>query len=180
MTHKFAKIAITAVVLASAFGGLLWFSLKQDTAYYKHVDEVMQNPDEWKGKALQLHGFVVPGTWMQRPNTLEYQFKVENKGSVVHASYTGILPDTFKDEAEVVRRPGSQHEHLSHGFSRLFHSSVDVRRLRLRGGCVDCRRAARVEAPRRERYRRVSPRDRADDDGLGADHPRLRHQRLLD
>jgi cytochrome c-type biogenesis protein CcmE len=102
MTHKFAKIAITAVVLASAFGGLLWFSLKQDTAYYKHVDEVMQNPDEWKGKALQLHGFVVPGTWMQRPNTLEYQFKVENKGSVVHASYTGILPDTFKDEAEVV------------------------------------------------------------------------------
>ena len=102
MTHKFAKIAVTAVVLLSAFGGLLWYSLQQDTAYYKHVDEVMTSPAEWKGKSLQLHGYVVKGTWMQKPNTLEYQFKVENKGSVVHASYTGILPDTFKDEAEVV------------------------------------------------------------------------------
>ena len=102
MTSKFAKVALTAVVLASAFGGLLWYSLQGDAAYYKHVDEVMASPDQWKGKSLQLHGFVVKGTWAQKPNTLEYQFKVENKGSVVHASYTGVLPDTFKDEAEVV------------------------------------------------------------------------------
>ncbi len=102
MTPKFAKIALTAVVLLSAFGGLLWYSLQQDAAYYKHVDEVMASPGEWKGKSLQLHGFVVKGTWEQRPNTLQYQFKVQNKGSVVHASYTGVLPDTFKDEAEVV------------------------------------------------------------------------------
>jgi len=102
MTPKLAKIALTAVVLLSAFGGLLWYSLQQDAAYYKHVDEVMASPDEWKGKSLQLHGFVVKGTWEQIPNTLQYQFKVQNKGSVVHASYTGVLPDTFKDEAEVV------------------------------------------------------------------------------
>ena len=102
MTPKFAKIALTAVVLVSAFGGLLWYSLQGDAAYYKHVDEVMASPEVWKGKSLQLHGFVVKGTWVQRPNTLEYEFKVENKGSVVHASYTGVLPDTFKDESEVV------------------------------------------------------------------------------
>jgi cytochrome c-type biogenesis protein CcmE len=102
MTNKFAKIALTAVVLLSAFGGLLWYSLQQDTAYYKHVDEVMASPEQWKGKSLQLHGFVVKGTWLQKPNTLEYRFNVENKGSVVPASYTGVLPDTFKDEAEVV------------------------------------------------------------------------------
>ena len=102
MTPKFAKIALTAIVLTSAFSGLLWYSLQQDTAYYKHVDEVMASPEQWKGKPLQLHGFVVKDTWVQKPNTLQYQFKVENKGSVVHASYTGVLPDTFKDEAEVV------------------------------------------------------------------------------
>lgn len=102
MTPKLAKIALTAFVLTGALGGLLWYSLEQDTAYYKHVDEVMASPDQWTGKSLQLHGFVVKGTWLQKPNTLQYQFKVENKGSVVHASYTGILPDTFKDEAEVV------------------------------------------------------------------------------
>ena len=102
MQPKIAKIALTAVVLLSAIGGLLWYSLQQDTAYYKHVDEVMASPDQWRGKSLQLHGFVVKGSWGQKPNTLEYQFRVENKGKVVLASYTGVLPDTFKDEAEVV------------------------------------------------------------------------------
>ena len=102
MTSKLAKVVLTAVVLSSAFGGLLWYSLQGDAAYYKHVDEVMASPDQWKGKSLQLHGFVVKGSWKQKPNTLEYRFHVENKGSVVHASYTGVLPDTFKDEAEVV------------------------------------------------------------------------------
>jgi cytochrome c-type biogenesis protein CcmE len=102
MTNKVAKITLTAVVLVSALGGLLWYSLQGDAAYYKHVDEVMASPGQWHGKSLQLHGYVVKGTWKQKPNTLEYQFKVENKGAVVHASYTGVLPDTFKDEAEVV------------------------------------------------------------------------------
>jgi len=102
LSPKFAKIALTAVVLLSAFGGLLWYSLAQDAAYYKHVDEVMASPAQWQGKSLQLHGFVKKGTWLQKRNTLEYQFEVENKGAVVKASYTGILPDTFKDEAEVV------------------------------------------------------------------------------
>jgi cytochrome c-type biogenesis protein CcmE len=102
MTNKVAKITLTAVVLVSALGGLLWYSLQGDAAYYKHVDEVMASPAQWHGKSLQLHGYVVKGTWKQKPNTLEYQFKVENKGAVVHASYTGVLPDTFKDEAEVV------------------------------------------------------------------------------
>jgi cytochrome c-type biogenesis protein CcmE len=102
MNAKFARIALSVVVLASALGGLVWYSLQGDAAYYKHVDEVMASPAQWKGKSLQLHGFVVKGSWHQKPNTLQYIFKVENKGSVVHASYTGVLPDTFKDEAEVV------------------------------------------------------------------------------
>ena len=102
MQPKIAKIALTAVVLFSALGGLFWYSVQQDTAYYKHVDEVMASPDQWKGKPLQLHGFVVKDTWKRKGNTFEYIFDVENKGKVVRASYTGILPDTFKDEAEVV------------------------------------------------------------------------------
>jgi cytochrome c-type biogenesis protein CcmE len=104
MNQKFIKIGLTVFVLAAAFGGLLWFSMQSDAEYYKHVDEVMVSPQQWEGKALQLHGYVVPGTWVRKPDTLEYRFKIENKGAVVAASYTGILPDTFKDDAEVVLR----------------------------------------------------------------------------
>ena len=102
MQAKIAKIALTAVVLLSALGGLLWYSLQEDLSYYKRVDEVMSSPDQWRGKPLKLHGYVVKKSWGQKPDTLEYEFKVENKGKVVRATYTGVLPDTFKEEAEVV------------------------------------------------------------------------------
>jgi cytochrome c-type biogenesis protein CcmE len=102
MTHRNIKIAVTSVVLVAAFSGLLWSSLRDGTEYYKHVDEVMTSPQAWEGKRLQLHGFVVPGSILVRRDSLEYKFKVQNKGSIVDASYTGVVPDTFKDEAEVV------------------------------------------------------------------------------
>ena len=103
MTQKFVRIGLTALVLVSAFGGLLWYSLQQDTAYYKHVEEVMNSPEQWHGKALQLHGYVVPGSiFRARTDSLEWKFKVQSKGSMVDAAYHGIMPDTFKDEAEVV------------------------------------------------------------------------------
>lgn len=56
----------------------------------------------WYGKTLRLRGFVEDGTIMKRPNTLDYRFKVKHGDSVVLASYTGLVPDTFKDGAEVV------------------------------------------------------------------------------
>jgi cytochrome c-type biogenesis protein CcmE len=102
MTHRNIKIAATSVVMVLAFTGLLWSTLREGTEYYKHVDEVMTSPQAWEGKQLQLHGFVVPGSIMVKPDTLEYKFKVESKGSVVDATYRGIVPDTFKDESEVV------------------------------------------------------------------------------
>ena len=61
MNQKVMRIGVTALVLAGAFGGLMWYSLRSDTEYYKHVDEVMATPQQWEGKKLQLHGFVHTG-----------------------------------------------------------------------------------------------------------------------
>jgi cytochrome c-type biogenesis protein CcmE len=89
-----------------AFAGLLWSTLREGTEYYKHVDEVLVNPQAWEGKQLQLHGHVVTKSILVKPDTLEYKFEVQNNGKVIPASYKGIVPDTFKDrpgeEAEVV------------------------------------------------------------------------------
>ena len=104
MTHRYIKIGVTAFVLVLAFAGLLWSTLRDGTEYFKHVDEVLASRAQWEGKPLQLHGYVVPGSILQRPDTLEYKFKVQNNGKVIDALYTGVVPDTFKDEAEVVLR----------------------------------------------------------------------------
>ena len=110
MTHRYIKIGATVLVLGLAFAGLFWSTLRQGTEYYKNLDEVVGNQTEWHGKQLQLHGYVVPGSiYRSRNNSLEWRFKVQNNpargaepGGVVNATYTGIVPDTFKDEAEVV------------------------------------------------------------------------------
>ena len=111
MTHRYIKIALTVLVLGGAFAGMLWSSLREGTEYFKHVDEVMANPQQWEGKPLQLHGYVVPGSILKKQDSLEYRFKVQNnpvrgsdQGRVIDASYIGVVPDTFKGEAEVVLR----------------------------------------------------------------------------
>ena len=102
MSHKAAKIGLTSLVLALAFGGLLYSTLSEGTEYYKHVDEVLASPQQWEGKNLQVHGFAKDVR--QKPGTLEYRFNVENNGKVIQAYYTGIAPDTFKNDSEVVVR----------------------------------------------------------------------------
>jgi cytochrome c-type biogenesis protein CcmE len=102
MTHRNIKIAATVAVLVTAFVGLMYMTLREGTEYYKHVDEVMTTPERWEGKRLQLHGFVVPGSIYVKQSTLEYKFRVQNKGHVVDATYKGVVPDTFKDDSEVV------------------------------------------------------------------------------
>jgi cytochrome c-type biogenesis protein CcmE len=102
MRQKAVRIGLTSLVLVLAFGGLLYSTLSEGTEYYKHVDEVMTNPEAWHDKNLQLHGFIVPNSIERKRDSLDWRFEVQSKGHVVRATYTGVVPDTFKDEAEVV------------------------------------------------------------------------------
>jgi cytochrome c-type biogenesis protein CcmE len=96
------RVLISAAVLIGAVSVLFFLTVSQDAQYYKHVDEVMVQPDQWYGKSLQLHGFVVDGSILKRPGTLDYRFQIKNGGAILPASYTGLVPDTFKDGSEVV------------------------------------------------------------------------------
>ena len=97
---KAIKIAISTLVLGLAFSALLYSSLSEETQYYKHVDEVMTQPADWYGKRLQLHGHATD--IRRKADSLDYRFDVAYNGQLVKATYTGIVPDTFKDGSEVV------------------------------------------------------------------------------
>src|SRR5262245_7561945 len=100
MKHKALKVGLTSLVLAVAFGGLLYQTMGEATEYYKHVDEVMGQPEQWYGKRLQLHGFAKQVA--RKPSSNDWRFQVESNGHVVTATYNGVVPDTFKNDAEVV------------------------------------------------------------------------------
>ena len=100
MTSKPVKIAATVGAIVLSLTALMFATLRDSTQYFKHVDEVMVAPTTWQGKQLKLHGFAQD--IQRKPNTLEYRFSVLHNDRVVQARYTGIVPDTFKNGAEVV------------------------------------------------------------------------------
>ena len=136
MTHRYIKIGATTVVLVLAFSGLLWSTLRDGTEYYKNVDEVMTNPQEWEGKQLQLHGYVVPGSISRKRDRSSTSSRCRTRrpapatGMVVDATYSGIVPDTFKDEAEVVLKGRLDADGVPHRPERR-HGEVSVE---VRGG----------------------------------------------
>ena len=102
MTGKAWKIAVTTVVLLGAFGGLLWSTLRDGTEYYKHVEEVTAQPNDWYGKRLQLHGYVVAELDHAPARHPGLSLPGAEQGPGGDGQLHGIVPDTFKDDAEVV------------------------------------------------------------------------------
>jgi cytochrome c-type biogenesis protein CcmE len=100
MSHKAVKVGLTSLVLATAFGVLLYSTLGESAQYYKYVNEVMAQPDVWYGKQLQVHGYA--RDIRRKRDSLEYSFEIHREGHVLRATYTGIVPDTFQNESEVV------------------------------------------------------------------------------
>ena len=102
MSKKATRAVVSIAVLFGAVTLLLYTAVSQGAQYYRTVDEVMVSPEQYYGKHMQLHGFVVDKSIEQRPGSKEYRFKIRNGDHAVSATYAGLLPDTFKDGAELV------------------------------------------------------------------------------
>jgi len=106
MQSRLIKIIVSLLVVGGGTTYLLWSTKGQAFEYYKHVDEVVPDLSKWTGKPMQLHGYVVPGSIQKRlskeSGRLEYRFKEINCGQEIDVYYAGVVPDTFKDGAEVV------------------------------------------------------------------------------
>ncbi len=101
MSKKAVRVSVSAFVVLAALSWMMISTISEGAEYYKTVDEVMANPQEWQAKRLQVHGHVL-GDPMVKASTLEYRFKIHHNGKVMDAVYTGVVPDTFKADAEVV------------------------------------------------------------------------------
>jgi cytochrome c-type biogenesis protein CcmE len=117
MSKKTARALISTTIIGGALAVLLTFSLSEGAQYYKRVDEVMVSPEQWYGKNLQLHGYVVEGSHLVNPKALQHKFSIRTGAHTVNASFTGVVPDTFKDGSEVVLngRLGPEGFHVAPG-----------------------------------------------------------------
>ena len=56
----------------------MWMWRENGFEFYKHVDEVMTNPQAWEGKPLQLHGNVSIGP-LPKLSTVRFNNAKTNK-----------------------------------------------------------------------------------------------------
>jgi cytochrome c-type biogenesis protein CcmE len=98
------KILLTVAI---AVGGVTFLAFQSagDVEYYATVDKVVPAPDAWlQRKTIQLHGFArkVPMKGTIVNQTVTRTFELESEGHRVTVIHDGVVPDTFKDEAETV------------------------------------------------------------------------------
>jgi cytochrome c-type biogenesis protein CcmE len=102
------KIVVSVVAVLAAVGTLFYVSAAPGMEYYKYVDEVMAKKDDFRGKRLKVHGYVVEGSILKKKDALDYKFKLQTRPprtpAIIDVEYRGLVPDNFKPGAEVVAK----------------------------------------------------------------------------
>jgi cytochrome c-type biogenesis protein CcmE len=95
------------ITIAIALGGVAFLAVQSsgEVEYYAHVEQVVADPTPWLGKkTIQVHGFAhrVPLQGTIENQTVKRRFELESKGKLIEVVHDGVVPDTFKEEAETV------------------------------------------------------------------------------
>jgi cytochrome c-type biogenesis protein CcmE len=96
---RLAVIAAGAVFLAAATG-LTFYALGQKASYF-YMPADLQSATLQPGQRIRLGGLVEPGTIVRGQGT-EITFGVTDHEKSVKVSYTGILPDLFREDQGVI------------------------------------------------------------------------------
>ncbi len=99
--NKKVYVAFLAVVLAMAI--LILFGFNEETmVYYSTVKELKARGAEAYGRGFRVSGKVVPGTVERATDRVYATFVISEEGETLRIEYEGILPDTFKEDVEVL------------------------------------------------------------------------------
>ncbi|MCZ6634989.1 MAG: cytochrome c maturation protein CcmE [bacterium] len=108
MSAKKIKFGVGFVVIAACLLYLVFSSSRQMSMYFFTVTELEARETEFRGQRIKLAGKVVPGSIEKNNRVLQFQIWEplnDEKGTFSGKRairYQGIVPDTFRDEADVV------------------------------------------------------------------------------
>ena len=100
MKGKTALIVSIAIVVA-ALSFLVYTGLSENMVYYFHVDEFLAKAGSLKGETVKVNGKVVEGSIQKQQ--MDYHFVIHGSPTNrINVMYHGVVPDTFKDNSDVV------------------------------------------------------------------------------
>jgi len=98
---KQTKYYISLGVVVIALFCLIFLGFNKDTmVYYVTIEELEAAPVY--DKRIRVVGNVVDGSIQTNLNSLKMQFTIAQDDRRIPITYTGVVPDTFKEGAEVV------------------------------------------------------------------------------
>ncbi|HCK12450.1 MAG TPA: hypothetical protein DHW45_21430 [Candidatus Latescibacteria bacterium] len=110
MTAKQFKFGLGILVVAVCVVMLVVTGLQETSLYYFTVAQLEAREAEFVGRKIKLAGKVVLGSIQRDDASLDLRFEIWEPGHGSTASanhkklvhYKGIVPDTFRDESDVI------------------------------------------------------------------------------
>jgi cytochrome c-type biogenesis protein CcmE len=101
---KKLKFVIGGGVIALAITYMVFAGARNNLVYYMTVDELMAKGKSFHGEGVRVAGKVVPASIVRGPQPTEVKFSVKDKDGtgILPVYYKGIIPDMFKDDADVI------------------------------------------------------------------------------
>ena len=91
-------LLLTGIALAAYFG---LSAFQKNLLYFMTPSQIMSG-EAPKGHPFRVGGLVVKGTVRRAPDTLEVHFDLTDGNRTVGVSYTGILPDLFREGQGII------------------------------------------------------------------------------
>lgn len=103
MRSRNIKIFLAFATISLVLVWLVFSGFDNETMqYYASITEVkastINNPD----KGLRVKGKLVDGSLVSSETSLDKSFRIVEKDQELEVHYSGLLPDTFKDGADVL------------------------------------------------------------------------------
>ena len=114
------KFIVAGGFILSAITYLMFSGISDSMVYYYTVSEALESAQGNSGKGIRVSGYVSSGTIERDESASRVGFLVYERDSdqTLPVVYQGIIPDTFKDDAEVVVEGNY---HIEEG---VFHANV--------------------------------------------------------
>ncbi len=101
---KNKKFLIGGIIVFMAIGFLSFNAFKSGVTYYFEVSELLKQGNSVYGDTVRVRGLVAPGSIEQQVQgaTLKFTIIDDKNGDKLMVVYQGVVPDTFKENSEVV------------------------------------------------------------------------------
>jgi cytochrome c-type biogenesis protein CcmE len=96
------KFVIGIVVIGGGIGYFMYQAMQSSWSYYYSVDEFAGGSEAVRNSSLRLAGKVKAGTVARDMERMQLSFVLAGTNNELPVNYTGVVPDNFAEEIEVV------------------------------------------------------------------------------